>query len=110
MMVLDASAVLAFLFREPGHEKVAESIGQSYISTVNLAEVIGRFVRDGHDERLVLQRLTTTCFKVVPFTSEHADIAAGLLPEKHNKGLSLWDRACFRNDSGQPEPAIHPVP
>ncbi len=95
MMILDASALLAFLFREPGHEKVAGSIAQSYISAVNLAEVIGRFVRDGHDERQVLQRLTGTWFKVVPFTSEHAAIAAGLLPKTHDQGLSLGDRACL---------------
>ena len=96
MMVLDASAVLAFLFREPGHEKVAESTtGQNYISTVNLAEVIGRFVRDGHDERQVLQKLTSTWFEVVPFTPEHAAIAAGLLPKTCEQGLSLGDRACL---------------
>ncbi len=94
-MILDASAVLAFLFREPGHEKVAEFIGQSYVSTVNLAEVIGRFARDGHDERQVLQRLSSTWFEVVLFTSEHAAIAAGLLPKTREQGLSLGDRACL---------------
>ncbi len=106
MMVLDASAVLAFLFREPGHEKVAESIGKSYLSSVNLAEVIGRFVRDGHDERQVLQRLSRTWFEVVPFTSEHAAIAAGLLPKTHDLGLSLGDRACLALALAKKLPAL----
>lgn len=47
MIVLDASAVLALMFREPGHDQVAARLRQSCISTVNLAEVIGRFVRIG---------------------------------------------------------------
>ncbi len=50
MIALDASALLAFLFREDGHERVAAAIGASCLSTVNLTEVLGRFVRDGHDE------------------------------------------------------------
>ena len=48
MTVLDASALLAFLFREPGHEAVTTVIGDCCISTVNLSEVLGRFARDGH--------------------------------------------------------------
>ena len=48
MTVLDASALLAFLFREPGHQQVAAVIDDSCMSTVNLAEVLTRFTRDGH--------------------------------------------------------------
>jgi len=33
--MLDASALLAFLFREPGHEAVTTVIGDCCISTVN---------------------------------------------------------------------------
>lgn len=40
MIVLDASAVLALLFREPGHEEVAARIRGSCLSTVNLSEVL----------------------------------------------------------------------
>jgi len=49
MIALDSSALLAYMFREAGHEIVAEKIGESCISTVNLSEVISRFARDGHD-------------------------------------------------------------
>lgn len=34
MIVLDASALLAYLFREPGHEMVAQYLESAYISTV----------------------------------------------------------------------------
>ena len=53
-------------FREPGHERVSAVIDTACLSTVNLAEVIGRFVRDEHDARAVLQRLTATAIEVVP--------------------------------------------
>ena len=46
---LDASAFLVFLFREKGHERVVAISNQACLSAVNLAEVIGRFVLDGHD-------------------------------------------------------------
>ena len=60
MIALDASALLAFLFREPGHERVGAILDTACLSTINLAEVIGRFVRDGHDADSVLRRLTAT--------------------------------------------------
>lgn len=48
MIVLDASPLLAFLFREGGQERVAEVVDHSCLSTVNLCEVLGRFACDGH--------------------------------------------------------------
>ncbi|MGB5736629.1 MAG: PIN domain-containing protein [Thiohalocapsa sp.] len=57
MIVLDASALLAFLFREPRHEIVAKAISDACISTFNLAETLGRFARDGHDPEPIAMRL-----------------------------------------------------
>lgn len=37
--VLDASAVLALIYREPGHEQVAKILTGAVVSTVNWAEV-----------------------------------------------------------------------
>ena len=95
MIALDASALLAFLFREAGHEAVAEVIDESCISTVNLSEVIGRFVRDGHDGHLVRLRLKASAIELVPFSAEDAALAAVLLPCTRPLGLSLGDRACL---------------
>ena len=55
MIALDASALLAMLFREKGQEHVAAVIDRSCISAVNVSEVIGRFVRDGHEATEALQ-------------------------------------------------------
>lgn len=95
MIALDASALLALLFREPGHEQVSAVLDQACLSTVNLAEVIGRFVRDGHDAQPIRQRLTATTIEIVPFMATDAALSAALLPVTQPLGLSLGDRACL---------------
>lgn len=95
MIALDASALLAFLFRETGHEQVVSFLNDSCLSTVNLSEVIGRFVRDGYDAHLVLKQIMTTAVEIVPFSPEQAKIAATLQPQTRPLGLSLADRACL---------------
>ncbi|MGH8567278.1 MAG: type II toxin-antitoxin system VapC family toxin [Gammaproteobacteria bacterium] len=95
MIALDASALLAFLFREEGAERAAAHLSESCLSAVNLAEVIGRFVRDGHDAHEVLARLAASETELVPFTPEQAAIAAQLIPRTSRLGLSLGDRACL---------------
>lgn len=96
MIALDASALLALLFREPGGAIVAEHIAnESCISTVNLAEVAGRFIHYGRDGRTLVAQIRDSAIEVVPFSLEHAASAAALLPETRARGLSLGDRACL---------------
>jgi ribonuclease VapC len=95
MIVLDASALLAYLFREPGHGTVAEYLDDACISTVNLSEVAGRFLRDGIDVLPLIQRLGQTSIDIVPFNQEHALKAAELIQPTKNYGLSLGDRSCL---------------
>jgi PIN domain nuclease of toxin-antitoxin system len=106
MIALDASALLAFLFREPGHERVGAILDTACLSTINLAEVIGRFVRDGHDADPVLRRLTATAIEIVPFTAADAALAASLIPATQALGLSLGDRACLALALARDIPAI----
>lgn len=95
MIVLDASALLAFLFREAGHERVGPVVDSACISSVNLSEVIGRFTRDGHDAREVLERILDSRLEIAPFLAEDAAMTAALLPGTQPLGLSLGDRACI---------------
>jgi ribonuclease VapC len=47
-MVIDASALLAFLNQEPGADVVAKALEEPcYLSVVSFAEVVGRMVRAG---------------------------------------------------------------
>lgn len=93
MTVLDASALLAFLFREAGQERVAEVLDACCLSSVNLAEVLSRFARDGHDPVEASRRIRSSPIETVPFHEDHAALAAALVPRTHPRGLSLGDRA-----------------
>ena len=48
-VVLDASALIAALFREPGQEKVDAVLTEAFISTVNWVEVVAKYAREGED-------------------------------------------------------------
>ncbi|HZC00730.1 MAG TPA: PIN domain-containing protein [Gammaproteobacteria bacterium] len=106
MIALDASALLAFMFRESGHEQVAEVIEESCLSTVNLAEVLGRFVRDGHNSAAVLTRLQSMAIELVPLSVSHAALIAEMLPKTQALGLSLGDRACLALAAAREIPAL----
>jgi PIN domain nuclease of toxin-antitoxin system len=99
--VLDASALLAYLHDEPGAETVADAIaGGTAISTVNLAEVLGRATDgDGDPARLVSQMtdrgLLGGAISVESFTDKDAVEVARLRPQTRAQGLSLGDRACI---------------
>jgi PIN domain nuclease of toxin-antitoxin system len=95
MIALDASALLAFLFREAGHQRVRPLLQEACMSTVNLSEVVARFVRDGKDIREILRRLAASPIEWVPFTVEQAVEAAKLAARTDPLGLSLGDRACL---------------
>jgi PIN domain nuclease of toxin-antitoxin system len=95
MIALDASALLAFLLRERGHQKVREVLGESCMSTVNFSEVLGCFGRAGHDVPLIAKNLLAMPVELVEFTTEHATIAAGLTQMTRAAGLSLGDCACL---------------
>ena len=95
MFVLDASALLALLFEEPGHDRVAVAADGASVSTVNLAEVLTRFVRAGHPVAAVLDNLETYAIEWVAFDDAHAAEVAALWPRTRRAGLSLADRACL---------------
>ena len=95
MIALDASALLAFLLRERGHDRVARLLGEACMSTVNLSEVLARFARVGQNPAAIAGRLAESPIEWVNFMPNHAVIAAALLPATPAAGLSLGDRACL---------------
>lgn len=94
--VFDSSAVLAFLYDEPGGDKVRPDLPDGIISAVNAAEVLAVLVRNGvplDDASLALQK---TRLKVEAFSLAGAAKTAALLtPQFRSLGLSLGDRACM---------------
>ena len=93
MKVLDASAVLAVLRREPGHENV--EFADNVLSLVNFAEVVTVLVRDGLDVTDLEISLVDLGLELKPLTPEVARKVGELYPITKSKGLSLGDRACL---------------
>ena len=93
--VLDASAVIAYLNQEPGADRVENCLGDAYISTVNLAEVLTKSVEAGHDLVTARESFYLLGIKVVEFSASHAGKAAELRTDTRTLGLSLGDRSCL---------------
>lgn len=100
-MVLDASALLAYLRDESGADVVADAVATgAAISTVNLGEVLSRVADRGGDPARVSRQMTDRglldgAIAVQPFTSADAIEVARLRPLTRDLGLSLGDRACL---------------
>jgi ribonuclease VapC len=95
MVVLDASALLAFLFDEPGQDRVLDSLPDACMSTVNLAEVLLRLTRNHRPVDELPARLEPFAIEWVAFERVHAFQVAALWSSTRSAGLSLGDRACL---------------
>lgn len=100
-VVLDASALLAYLNEEPGAEAVEEALGfGARVGAVNWAEVLSKVAEKGGDPGLLEDRLERSgvlsqTLEVVPLTREDALTIGELRPLTKEAGLSLADRACL---------------
>ena len=93
--ILDATSVLALLNDEPGAAKVASLLPGAVISTVNLAEVVGKLAEAGMPEETIKTVLGELGLIVVPFDEPLAFATGFLRPTTSRYGLSLGDRACL---------------
>jgi PIN domain nuclease of toxin-antitoxin system len=95
-VVLDASAILAYLQEERGTENLTKEIlDHAVVSTVNLAEVQSKLVKKGHDPEEAWEEILSLVKAEEPFTSEQARIAGDLITATERFGLSLGDRSCL---------------
>jgi ribonuclease VapC len=95
-IVLDASALLAVLNREPGADRLpAGLLDRAVSSTVNLAEVQSKLVAHGLNEKDAWEATLTPIREAVSFSPEHARLAGNLIRKTRSRGLSLADRACL---------------
>ena len=102
-VVLDASALLAYLQDEPGGERVRAVLAQSVMSTVNWAEVIGKARDDEVDTSGLQEDLVSLGLAFEPFTPAQAEFAGQLKASTRRLGLSLGDRACLALGSERDE-------
>ena len=95
-IVLDASALLAVLNREPGAERLTpQLLSAATSSTVNLAEVQGKLVSRGIRPDEAWEAALSPIREPAVFTGDQARIAGSLIAETSSLGLSLGDRACL---------------
>ena len=93
--VLDASALLAFLQREPGAGSVRAVLGSALMSTVNWTEVVQKAADSERDAAELRAALESLGLALEPFSAAQAEIAALLRRTTTALGLSLGDRACL---------------
>jgi PIN domain nuclease of toxin-antitoxin system len=94
--ILDASALLALLNQEPGHEAVADALlDDAVASAVNVAEVVSRLSERGMPADDVTATIGALPLQVMPFDAAQAYATGRLRPLTKALGLSLGDRACL---------------
>jgi PIN domain nuclease of toxin-antitoxin system len=94
-VVFDASALLALINAEPGHEKVSPYIPGAFISSINLAEVVTKLSEAGLSQDVIRSVLEPLKLSVVSFEKEDAYATGLLRSTTKSLGLSLGDRACL---------------
>ncbi len=93
--MLDASAVLALLFEEPGAEMVRAQLRAGVIGAANLAEVLAKLSDHGVPAHEAARAVAILGLEVAPMTEAQAQRSAELRPTTRTAGLSLGDRACL---------------
>ncbi len=105
-VVLDASALLALIFKEEGHDLVARRINSAAISSVNLAEAASKMIDRGHAPDQVTFALSRARLRIVPFDADLAMASTMLRQGTRRFGLSLGDRACIATARALGVPAM----
>lgn len=104
--VMDASAVLAYLRREPGSDTVEGLLARSMLSAVNLTEVVAKLVQRGVDPPLAREIVESLGCETVSVGFDLAFRAGTLEPETRTLGLSLGDRSCLALAEQEGVPAV----
>ena len=94
-VVLDASALLAVLRREPGREVVEPLLVGAAVSAVNYSEVIKKSVELGGKASETRALLRLMDLVVFAFDEPQAVAAGALFEQTRMLGLSFADRACL---------------
>ena len=94
--ILDASALLAVMLNEPGHEHVRTRLHDASIHTVNVAEVVHKLAREGLSPMEVQQMIGDLGLDTYQDLSiEQATEVGGLLARTRKQGYSLGDCVCL---------------
>ena len=105
-VVLDASALIAFLAAEPGGDEVSARLDGAAMSAVNLVEVSDFIRRDGGSREDVQFFVRTLGLSVMDLDLELALDGSEFLQATRSAGLSLGDRCCLALAKRLSRPAL----
>lgn len=94
-VVLDASAVLAVLLREPGSEAVIAELDAAHLGAVNLGEVLTRLSDGSVGVAPALDQVLRLRPAIHAFDLAMARLVGDFRPVTKALGLSFGDRACL---------------
>ena len=94
--LLDASAILAALYDEPGCDRVHEAfIAGAAMSAVNVAEVSAHLRAHDWTSGQVADVFDDLSIEILPFDRATALLSGAYRPRTDHLGLGLGDRACL---------------
>ena len=95
--ILDTSALLAHLWKEPGEARVAHLLTteRCLLGATNLAELVSKVIERGLPASEVPILVSSLNVEIVPLTQEQAELVGILRQPTRHLGLSLGDRACL---------------
>jgi PIN domain nuclease of toxin-antitoxin system len=94
-IILDASAIIAILKREPGAERVGAMAEGARVSALTIAEVATWLTVEGMPIEQAFAAMNLFRLTVEPFHHARAVAAGFLVAKTRHRGLSLGDRACL---------------
>jgi ribonuclease VapC len=93
--VVDASALLALVFDEPGADMVLAAGSGGCCSAVNFSEALAKLSDRGVSAEDAEMHLAAVVGKVVVFDEDMARAAAALRARTRHSNVSFADRACL---------------
>lgn len=106
-MVVDASALLAYLLGEPGSDAVVAALqGGATMSALNVAEVLSKLADAGASVDEAWPAIETLGVEVTAVGTREAIDIARLRAATRDSGLSMADRACLALAAAQGVPAL----
>jgi ribonuclease VapC len=94
-IVLDTSAILAFLWGERGGDQVADIVDGAAVSANIVAELITKLSDCDIRQNEITTTIENCNFEVHPVTYDDAFAIGALRPLTRSAGLSLGDRSCL---------------
>jgi PIN domain nuclease of toxin-antitoxin system len=94
MIVVDSSALMAFVLKEPGADRVEAALGECIVSAVVLVECLSKLAAKGLDPNAIKAQLMTAGLQIEPFGDEGISAVVSL-HRFAKQGVSLADRFCL---------------